>query len=313
MATPRTRRPRRSTSRPADPVSRLGVIVLGLILLIMAVTLLYLLIGLWPPPSGQTTLATNPPVTLDSERSYLLLVALAGATGAIVHVLRSFFAYAGERKLVWSWVPSYFLIPVVGALLGTLVYIVVRAGLIPGGTDQANPFGFAAIAGLVGLFSGQAAAKLKDVFETLFAAPEKHSDHLDEDADDEEAEAEEGTVTRPQPVAVSITSFTPTLGSVGETVVVAGTGLADVTSVTFGGGVASDAAFNAVTGELTTTVPVGAVSGRLSVRNGTRTATSGEAFVIPTLAPTTTTTTADPLDGTITVAAGPAAEEDVAG
>ena len=61
------------------------------------------------------------------------------------------------------------LIPFLGALMATVTYVVVRAGFI-GISDAGlgNPFGFAAIALLVGLFSAQAVQKLKLIFEQVF-------------------------------------------------------------------------------------------------------------------------------------------------
>jgi len=56
-----------------------------------------------------------------------------------------------------------------GAALAVIVYLALRGGFLPtappGGV---NPFGFVAMAGLVGLFSKQATQKLDEVFTTLF-------------------------------------------------------------------------------------------------------------------------------------------------
>jgi hypothetical protein len=93
-----------------------------------------------------------------------MVVALAGALGASLHSLRSASRYIGERYLFRSWLPFYVLLPFVGAILSTIVYLVLRAGLITGGSASQDPFGFAAVAALVGLFSSQAAEKLKEVF-----------------------------------------------------------------------------------------------------------------------------------------------------
>jgi hypothetical protein len=57
--------------------------------------------------------------------------------------------------------------PICRAIIGTLVFILLRAGLITGGgVAQSDPFGFAAVAALVGLFPsaglGEAQADLRD-------------------------------------------------------------------------------------------------------------------------------------------------------
>ena len=53
-------------------------------------------------------------------------------------------------------------------MLGTVIYLVLRAGMITSsGTGQSESVGFVALATLVGLFSAQAAEKLKQVFEVM--------------------------------------------------------------------------------------------------------------------------------------------------
>jgi hypothetical protein len=177
------------------PVSGWWVVILTLFLGLQAIVLLTLLLVTWPPSyEGTVTAPPNTQFTLGGtsytvtrEQSLLLMVALAGAVGAMGHVLRSFFRYAGDRKLVWSWVPSYVLIPFVGALMATITYIVLRAGFIGvAGGSLGNPFGFAAVALLVGLFSAQAVEKLKKIFEEIFTTTSQGSNP------DEAVETEEG-------------------------------------------------------------------------------------------------------------------------
>ena len=104
------------------------------------------------------------------ESLFFVMVAFAGALGAIVHSLRSLVIYVGNRELRWSWVPFYLVRPVIGAALATLLYVVLRAGLFSpsSSSQQASPYGFAAVAGLAGLFADQAIEKLKKVAEELF-------------------------------------------------------------------------------------------------------------------------------------------------
>jgi len=113
------------------------------------------------------------------ETRLLLIVAFAGALGSLVHALRSFYKYVGNRQLVWSWLTMYLLLPFVGANLGLVFYLVIRAGFFsPDATvGQTSPFGFAALSTLVGLFSEQAVCKLKKVAETTFTKPDKGKDH----------------------------------------------------------------------------------------------------------------------------------------
>jgi hypothetical protein len=104
------------------------------------------------------------------ESLLFLTVAFAGALGGMVHSLRSLAIYVGNRELRWSWVPFYFLKPVLGAALATVLYFVLRAGLFSSSasTVQTNPYGFAALASFAGLFTDQAVEKLKGVAEELF-------------------------------------------------------------------------------------------------------------------------------------------------
>jgi hypothetical protein len=114
------------------------------------------------------------------------MVALSGALGGLVHTVRSFSMYVGTRSLRWSWIPFNLLLPVVGALGGTVFYLVFRGGLFSSSTQAtaANPYGFAAVAALVGLFSEQAMEKLKQIAQEMFAeAPKFEPDHFEDSKD----------------------------------------------------------------------------------------------------------------------------------
>ena len=194
------------------PVAPAVIAICSVFFVGLGLLLLYALWKFFPAvvPAGQTAPATTDyrflwgTFTLTPEKDLLVAVALAGGVGAMAYVLRSFFKYVGERLLRNSWLLSYFLIPLVGAIMATIVYIVIRGGLISGGgIDQTNPFGFAAVAVLVGLFSAQAAEKLKQVFETLFAAPPAGKDALppkDQDKPAEGAGAGAGAGAAAKPV-----------------------------------------------------------------------------------------------------------------
>ncbi len=153
-----------------------------MILYLVGVTLglIAILANLWPRTSG----SSNP--SIDSEVQLFALVLLAGALGSMVHALRSLYWYIGNRQLVRSWVAMYFLKPFVGAVLGLIFYLVVRGGLFPNiSAQQTSPFGFAAVAALVGLFSEQAILKLKELAENLFSPAEKGENHVAPKDDDQ--------------------------------------------------------------------------------------------------------------------------------
>ena len=139
-----------------------------------------------PTPSPSTSPSAQPstvtifgyPFELWDEQRLLLLVILGGALGTLVHCLRSVYWYIGYRNLVKSWMPMYFMMPFAGAALSLVFYLVVRGGFFSpqSSFQQTSPFGFAAFAALVGLFSTQAVLKLKDVAEVLWTKPESGSD-----------------------------------------------------------------------------------------------------------------------------------------
>lgn len=114
------------------------------------------------------------------EANLVIVVALSGALGGLVHSLRSFYKYVGNRKLIWSWFAMYILLPFVGTCMGLVFYLVIRAGFFSPQTqiEQTSPYGFAALAALVGLFSEQALLKLKDVSETVFTKGEVRKDDI---------------------------------------------------------------------------------------------------------------------------------------
>ncbi len=162
---------------------------IGITLYVIFVTLLfgYALLAFWPADisnAGQTTQGDNTvhffgaTLRVFNEVRMLVLIALIGAMGGQVRILRSLYWYIGNRKLVWSWIVMYILLPFVGAILGLVFYFVIRAGFFsPTATiDNANPIGFIALAALAGMFSEQAVLKLKDVAETLLKEPPSGSD-----------------------------------------------------------------------------------------------------------------------------------------
>lgn len=170
----------------ATYVGPIGIVLIVTYLILSSILLLYGLVQFWPPPTPAGESApTSSSVTflfwtfsISDEVRLLLIVALAGALGSLVHALRSLYWYVGHRELRWSWLAMYILLPFVGTTLGLVFYFVIRGGFFsPQATvQQTSPFGFAALAGLVGMFSEQAVLKLKEVAETLLAKPQPGAD-----------------------------------------------------------------------------------------------------------------------------------------
>lgn len=154
------------------------------------------------------------------EDRLLLIVLLCGALGGLVHGLRSFSWYAGNREAVWSWTAMYFMLPFLGAALAFVFYLVIRGGFFSPNTtvtESASPFGFAAMSALIGMFSEAAIGKLRNVAFTIFEPPQKGKDHVE-----------------PAPKIVGL-SRTRGATKGGDEVTVTGTNFAGAVKVTFGG------------------------------------------------------------------------------
>src|SRR5262249_38062283 len=142
-------------------------IIVGCLLAVSVATGVCLLYGLWKFwPTADVLKTENASEVsvfgihrlVTPEVRMFVVVALAGALGGLLHSARSFAWYVGDGGLVWRWVPYYIVTLVVGAGLATIVYVVVRGGLFSGSTatSDTNPYGFVAIAAIVGLFTEQA-------------------------------------------------------------------------------------------------------------------------------------------------------------
>ena len=155
-------RSRTRTTVGGSPVSAVVVIILGVVMAAASMLALYGLWRFWPAPSPATGSAPATArfsyfgwrLSLTRDQQFFVVVALAGAVGAMLHGLRSLSVYVGERYLFRSWIAYYALLPLVGGILATIVYLVLRAGLLPGATSssQPDPYGITAIGALVGLF-----------------------------------------------------------------------------------------------------------------------------------------------------------------
>jgi hypothetical protein len=153
---------------------------MGIGLVLLGLFLAYLFIRLWPAGLEENTkgsalqtihlwrssIVFN--ITLDAR--LFLLVMVAGGLGSFIHTATSFGDYVGNDKLSSTWLWWYILRPFIGMALAVVFYLVIRGGFLSAGTEagQINPFGIAALAGLVGMFSKQATDKLDEVFNTLF-------------------------------------------------------------------------------------------------------------------------------------------------
>jgi len=80
-------------------------------------------------------------------------------------------------------------------------------------------------------------------------------------------------------VTPTISSFNPTSGPVGTSVVIIGNSLAQTTKVTFGGVKATSFTVNSNT-QVTATVPTGAITGKIAITTAGGTASSSATFTV---------------------------------
>jgi hypothetical protein len=203
-------------SAPPVLMGTRGTIAMGVYFLIAATLMVYLIAAFWPDQvaDGQDNKKWSTKarvfgrdVELLFETRLVLLVATAGALGSFVHTATSFATYVGNRSLVTSWVWWYLLRTPIGVTLALLFYFVVRGGLISAGAGGENlsPFGVAAVAGMVGMFSKQATDKLRELFDNLFRTAPGHGDA-------ERRDKVEETPENPAPTVSSIAPATLTPG-----------------------------------------------------------------------------------------------------
>jgi hypothetical protein len=176
---PGRHRHRDNASKPGSA----SVIVIVLVCVTLAVLILYALWAFWPT-TGTTTSSTMTffgwSHRISTDIRLFVVVALAGMLGALMHSMRSLAYYVGHHELKWRWIPYYAITLLVGAGLATIIYIVVRGGLFANSTGDksVNPYGFAAVAALTGLFTEEALEMLRKVATDFFAPPPAGPDRI---------------------------------------------------------------------------------------------------------------------------------------
>lgn len=139
------------------------------------------------------------------NRILLILVALMGFLGNMVHIASSFTSYVGNGTFLRSWVLWYFVKPFTAAGLAIIVYFIIRAGFLSygAGASGISLYGIMALSALAGLFTDSATLKLKEVFEVIFKPRDERTGKLQGDTE------------------VTVTSITPsTVAATGDTVLI---------------------------------------------------------------------------------------------
>lgn len=161
-----------------EPAGQIRTTMIGLYMIVMAMLLTYVVFCLFPERvAGENNrLVWNTAIKvfrhqgqISPETRLLLLVMAMGALGSYIHAATSFVSYVGNRSFIKSWTWWYVLRPFIGVALAVIFYFVVRGGFLSAGADASDtsPYGFAALAGLVGMFSKQATDKLEELFSDL--------------------------------------------------------------------------------------------------------------------------------------------------
>ena len=165
---------------PAAPVDEEKLVtrgqrfVLSAVFVLAAIFFLYCLIKIWPSDGKAPAITTDVMFgwtwTLSSDQHIVMLVILAGALGGVLSSLLKMQKYAGEGRLKWSWMLSYVVLPVSGALVAVTLYTVIRADFVNFNTDAAkiDVYGYMAVGFLSGLFANNVIQQLRTVAESLF-------------------------------------------------------------------------------------------------------------------------------------------------
>ena len=134
----------------------------------------------------------------------LLLVALMGFLGNMIHIATSFTTFVGNGTFLRSWVLWYFVRPFTAAAMAIIIYFIIRAGFLSYGTGASGVslYGILSLAALAGLFTDNATLKLKEVFDVIFKVKDERTGKLEGDA-------------------LEVTSLSPeTIAPTGETTIV---------------------------------------------------------------------------------------------
>ena len=162
--------------------------------------------------------------------SLFLMLNMAGALGGCIHAMRSLYWYAGQRELKWNWLPMYFALPFIGSAMATIFSLLIVAGFVDSAAGRSQSLFIIAVAGLVGMFSQQAALKLTDIANAFFTKPGAGSDAIPQRS---------VPVGEREPTTLTATAMDKSTGQGGDEVTIRGNGFSNLTTVSFGGLTAS--------------------------------------------------------------------------
>jgi hypothetical protein len=118
------------------PTPKWMITIIILFLMALCVILISVIISGWS--TNEQILWSK--IKFSSEQKIILLVAIAGALGAFIHIATSFTDFIGSQKFEPSWIPWYFMRPFIGAALALSFYFLLRGGLISVNADVADQY-----------------------------------------------------------------------------------------------------------------------------------------------------------------------------
>lgn len=181
-----------------------------------------------PTPSSITSSTSNCPL---SSKQLLWLVILAGALGSTVHAIRSLYWYVGNREFKFSWIPMYIMLPVNGATIAVAFHLIILGGFVS--NMEQSWSALIAIAAMVGLFSQQAALKMKDIANAIFTRPGAGQDNKPQGS---------GALPPASGQEPQVTGIEPNQGpeTGGQAVVISGARFVEAAKVSFGGNLSTE-------------------------------------------------------------------------
>jgi len=172
-----------TVEQPTRPVAAWGGIALEFFVAAVVLILALFTVAIWPGGSDSialpmTSLAVS--ITMSYEVRLMLLAAGAGGLGGALQAAYSIVSHPEVHTLTAAWVRWYLLRPAVGAVLGVVSYLILRATLIaPGASAHSiSSVGLSALTFAAGLASSRFNSHLNDIIETLTALARAEPDSM---------------------------------------------------------------------------------------------------------------------------------------
>jgi hypothetical protein len=185
------------TTTQKNEIDLTGMIWAGILFILFILAPIFFLIALWPDrlplKEGysyydvrlfQVILLDKAPDVASSimhlNTLLMILVAVSGFMGTMIHAATSFTNFVGSEKFKRSWTLWYYVKPFIGAAMAMVFYFVFRAGLLNfNDPSNINLFGLITLAALTGLFTDRATIKLEEFFDVVFKPKDERPGKLE--------------------------------------------------------------------------------------------------------------------------------------